>query len=105
VREQVASNFIGQHVRVGDSDVITRVRAYGAVTTRAIDPVGAVHRGQLVLAGAVRSAATTQAVMDAFITVGFFTALALLTVVLRSEAPIGPASAMPLFGRRGQDPP
>src|ERR1700723_2689981 len=64
VREQVASNLIGQHVRVGDPGVIGRLRAYGGVTTRVIDPVGAVDRGQLVLASAVRSAATTQAVMD-----------------------------------------
>ena len=46
VREQVASNLIGQHVQVGDADVIQRVRAYGAVTTRVIDPTGAVQRGQ-----------------------------------------------------------
>jgi MFS transporter, DHA2 family, multidrug resistance protein len=105
VREQVASNLIGQHVQVGDPNVIDRARAYGAVTTRVIDPVGAVHRGQLVLAGAVRSAATTQSVMDAFVTVGFFTVLALLMVVLRSEAPAGPASPMPLFGKRSLGPP
>jgi MFS transporter, DHA2 family, multidrug resistance protein len=104
VREQVASNLIGQHVQAGDSDVLNRVRAYGAVTTRAIDPVGAVHRGQLVLASAVRSAATTQSVMDAFVTVGFFTALALLLVVSRSAAPVGPASAIPLFGPGSKQP-
>ena len=105
VREQVASNLIGQHVRVGDPDVIGRVRAYGAVTTRVIDPVGAVDRGQLVLASAVRSAATTQAVMDTFVAVSFFTALALLLVVSRREAPAGAASAMPLFGPRSPDRP
>jgi MFS transporter, DHA2 family, multidrug resistance protein len=105
VREQVASNLIGQHVQVGDPSVVDRARAYGAVTTRVIDPVGAVHRGQLVLAGAVRSAATTQSVMDAFVTVGFFTVLALLMVVLRSEAPVGPASPMPLFAKRSPGPP
>jgi DHA2 family multidrug resistance protein len=105
VREQVASNLIGQHVRVGDPDAIGRVRAYGAVTTRVIDPVGAVDRGQLVLASAVRSAATTQAVMDTFVAVSFFTALALLLVVSRREAPAGAASAMPLFGPRSPDRP
>jgi DHA2 family multidrug resistance protein len=104
VREQVASNLIGQHVQAGDSDVINRLRAYGTATTRAIDPVGAAHRGQLVLASAVRSAATTQAVMDGFVTIGFFTALALLTVVARNAAPIGPASGIPLFGRRPGQP-
>jgi MFS transporter, DHA2 family, multidrug resistance protein len=101
VREQVASNLIGQHVQVGDQSMIQRVRAYGAVTTRVLDPVGAVHRGQQVLVDVVRSAATTQAVMDTFLTVGFFAALALLMLVSRKHAPEGPASATPLFGRRG----
>jgi DHA2 family multidrug resistance protein len=105
VREQVASNLIGQHLQVGDADVLERVKVYGSVTTRVLDPGGAVQRGQLVLGNAVRSAATTQSVMDAFVTVGFFTALALLIVVFRSAAPEGPASATPLFARRKPDPP
>ena len=104
VREQVASNLIGQHIQTGASDVINRVRAYGAVTTRGIDPAGALHRGQLVLASVVRSAAVTQSVMDAFIAIGFFTALALLLVVSRSAAPVGAASAIPLFTRRVDSP-
>src|SRR5580698_2005249 len=92
VRGQVASNLIGQHVRVGDADVIQRVRIYGAVTTRVIDPTGAVQRGQTVLSNVVRVAATTQAVMDSFVAVAFLTALMLLVVVFRSAAPVGPAS-------------
>jgi len=105
VREQVASNLIGQHVRVGDPDVIARLRAYGAVTTRVIDPVGALHRGQAVLSNVVRIAATTQAVMDCFVVIGGLTAVALLIVVFRSAAPEGPASAAPLFPRSGATPP
>jgi DHA2 family multidrug resistance protein len=97
VRGQVASNLIGQHVRVGDPDVVQRVRAYGAATTRVIDPTGALQRGQTVLANTVRAAAATQAVMDGFVAVSFLTAVALLIVVFRSAAPQGPASAMPLF--------
>jgi DHA2 family multidrug resistance protein len=97
VRGQVASNLIGQHVRVGDPGVVQRVRAYGAATTRVIDPTGALQRGQTVLANTVRAAATTQAVMDGFVAVSFLTAVALLIVVFRSAAPQGPASAMPLF--------
>jgi DHA2 family multidrug resistance protein len=105
VREQVASNLIGQHVRVGDPGVLQRLRAYGAATTRVVDPTGALQRGHLVLSSVVRSAATTQAVMDGFITVGFFTAVALLIVVFRSAAPAGPASPMPLFRVRESKPP
>src|SRR5580692_5058716 len=97
VRGQVASNLIGQHVRVGDADVIQRVRIYGAVTTRVIDPTGAVQRGQTVLSNTVRIAATTQAVMDTFVAVAFLTALMLLVVVFRSAAPAGPASPPPRF--------
>jgi DHA2 family multidrug resistance protein len=105
VRGQVASNLIGQHVQVGDPQVIQRVRAYGAVTTKVFDPIDAVSRGELVLSSVVRSAATTQAVIDCFIAVGVLTAVALLIVVFRSAAPEGPASAMPLFRVRGADPP
>jgi DHA2 family multidrug resistance protein len=105
VRGQVASNLIGQHVQVGDAQVIQRVRAYGAATTRVVDPAGAVARGELVLGNVVRAAATTQAVIDGFVAVGFLTAVALLIVVLRSAAPEGPASAVPLFRPRRVDPP
>src|SRR5271163_4073718 len=38
VREQAASNLIGQHVQVGDPQVLERVQAYGAATTRVTDP-------------------------------------------------------------------
>ena len=105
VREQVASNLIGQHVEIGDPQVIQRLRAYGAATTRVIDPISAVSRGELVLGNVVRAAATTQAVIDGFIAVGFLTAVALLIVVFRSAAPEGPASATPLFRARGSNPP
>jgi DHA2 family multidrug resistance protein len=105
VREQVASNLIGLHVQVGDLHVIERLRAYGAATTRVIDPVGAVSRGQQVLGNVVRAAATTQAVLDSFVAVGLLTAVALLMVVLRSAAPEGPASPMPLFPMGGSKPP
>ena len=104
VREQVASNLIGQHVQAGDPEVIQRVRAYGAATTRVIDPVGAVARGELVLGNVVRSAATTQAVIDCFTAIGVLTAVALLILVVRSAAPEGPASPMPLFRRESRPP-
>jgi DHA2 family multidrug resistance protein len=104
VREQVASNLIGQHVQAGDPEVIRRVGAYGAATTRVIDPVGAVARGELVLGNVVRSAATTQAIIDCFTAIGVLTAVALLIVVMRSAAPEGPASPMPLFRSQSRPP-
>jgi len=104
VRGQVASNLIGQHVQLGDARVIQRVSAYGAATTRVIDPIGAVNRGEQVLGNVVRAAATTQAVIDGFVAIAALTALALLFVVLRSAAPQGPASPPLLFRPRGADP-
>jgi MFS transporter, DHA2 family, multidrug resistance protein len=105
VRAQVASNLLGQHVQFGDPQVIQRVRVYGAATTKVADPVGAVARGQAVLGNVVRAAATTQSVIDGFIAVGLLTAVALLIVAIRSAAPEGPASPMPLFPVRGSKPP
>jgi DHA2 family multidrug resistance protein len=101
VRGQIASNLIGQHVQIGDPQVLARIRAYGVVTTRTLDPVGAAARGGLVLGNVVRAAATTQAVIDGFIAVGLLTAFALLIMVSRPRPPEGPASALPLF--RGRD--
>jgi DHA2 family multidrug resistance protein len=100
VRGQVASNLIGQHVRVGDAGVLQRVRAYGAITTRVVDPTGAVQRGQTVLSNVVRIAATTQAVMDGFVAVAFLTAVMLVIVAFRKAPPVGPASPPPLFPMR-----
>ncbi len=104
VRGQVASNLIGQHVQVGDPQVIQRVRAYGALTTRVIDPVGAVARGELVLSNVVRAAATTQAVIDCFVALGLLTAVALLIITVRRAAPEGPASAPAMFRPGGSTP-
>jgi len=105
VREQVASNLIGQHLQTGDPQVMQRVRAYGAATTKVIDPAGAVARGELALGNIVRIAANTQAVIDCFVVVGVLTAVALLIVVIRSAAPEGPASPMRLFRAPGSIPP
>ena len=105
VREQVASNLIGQHVRVGDPHVIQRVREYGAMTTKVVDPVSAMTRGELVLGDIVRAAATTQAVIDVYVAVAVLTAVALLIVVFRRRPPEGPAPAPPLFPVRHAKPP
>src|SRR5271170_5554633 len=105
VREQVASNLLGQHHQAGDPQVVERVGAYGAATTKVMDPVGAVARGELTLGNIVRVAANTQAVIDCFVVVGVMTAVALLIVAIRSAAPEGPASPMPLFRAGGPNPP
>ena len=95
VRGQVADNQIGQHVRIGDSDVLARIRAYGAATTRIFDPTSATSRGETVLSSVVRSASTTQAVIDCFVVIGTLACVALLVLVVMRAAPQGPASAVP----------
>ncbi|HET9390372.1 MAG TPA: MFS transporter, partial [Steroidobacteraceae bacterium] len=97
VREQIASNLIGLHVQAGDARVLQRIGAYGAATTRNVDPVGVLHRGETVLGNVIRAAATTQAVMDSFVAVAFLTMVALLVIVTRRAAPLGPASAPAVF--------
>jgi DHA2 family multidrug resistance protein len=104
VREQVASNLIGLHVQSGDPRVIQRINGYGAATTHVLDPTGSLHRGDLVLGVAVRSAATTQAVMDCFVAIAVLTVVALFLLVLRRAAPEGPASHKPLFPVRSSRP-
>jgi DHA2 family multidrug resistance protein len=101
VREQIASNLIGLHVQAGDPRVIERVQRLGAATTRVLDPPGAMARGRVLLGAAVRSAATTQAVMDGFVAIAVLAVVALLIVLFRSAAPEGPASPPPLFPARG----
>jgi MFS transporter, DHA2 family, multidrug resistance protein len=104
VRGQVASNMIGQHVRVGDPDALARMRAYGAATTRVFDPPSATSRGATVLSSVVRSMATTQAVIDCFIAIGALAAVALCVLVLMRAAPSGPASAVPWIASRSPKP-
>jgi MFS transporter, DHA2 family, multidrug resistance protein len=106
VRSQIASNHIGLHVQVGDSQVLHRLHTYAEITGRAVDPATASDRAVAVLAGVVRSAAATQGVIDGFVAIGVLTAVALLlVVVLQKPAPIGPASPMPLFAPRPEPTP
>jgi DHA2 family multidrug resistance protein len=104
VRGQIASNLIGLHVQVGDGQVLQRLRSYAAVTARAGDPESGMLRGASVLGSVVRAAATTQAVMDTFVAVSALTAVALILAIAHKPAPLGPASARPLFAPRDSTP-
>jgi DHA2 family multidrug resistance protein len=105
VREQVASNLIGLHVESGSRQVLQRLQSYAAVTSKAGDPASAAARAASVLGNLVRGMATTQAVIDTFVAVGTLTAVALLLAITHKPAPLGPASARPLFGARQGSPP
>jgi MFS transporter, DHA2 family, multidrug resistance protein len=104
VRGQVASNLIGLHVQVGDGQMLQRLHTYAAVTARAGDPESGMLRGASVLGSVVRAAATTQAVMDTFVAVSALTAVALIVASAQKAAPLGPASARPLFAPRDPTP-
>ena len=101
----MASNLIGQHVQLGDPQVMQRLQAYGAADHPGHGSRSRRSARRAVLGNVVRAAATTQAVIDGFVAVGVLTAVALLIVVFRSAAPRGPASATPLFRPRTADPP
>ena len=100
IRGQIASNVIGQHVQIGDAQTLQRIQAYGAATARAGDPASAFTRGAALLGNAVRSAALTQAIIDALVILAAATAITLLVIVTRRAAPQGPASHVPLLRRR-----
>jgi MFS transporter, DHA2 family, multidrug resistance protein len=104
VRGQIASNLIGLHVQSGDGQVIHRLQSYAAVTARAGDPESGLIRGASVLGSVVRAMATTQAVIDTFVAVGALTAVALILAIAHKPAPLGPASARPLFTARDSVP-
>jgi hypothetical protein len=88
-------------VHAGDLAVTQRLQAYGAIAGRAgADPARASARAASLLGGAVRTAAATQSVIDGFVVVAGFTAVALLVVVSLGPAPQGPASHRPLFPPR-----
>jgi DHA2 family multidrug resistance protein len=100
VRGQIASNHLGQHIQIGDSQVLQRIQAYGAATARAGDPESAVTRGAAVLNSVVHATAITQGIIDAFVVIAAATALTVIFIVTRRAAPPGPASHMPLFASR-----
>jgi DHA2 family multidrug resistance protein len=98
VREQRASNLIGQHLQVGDVAVQHRLAAYGHVIARGGHPASV---APAVLANLVRTAATTQATIDSFVAVAGFAAfgLVMMTIVLPAP-PRTPASHIPLLRRK-----
>jgi len=100
VRGQIASNHLGQHIQIGDGQVIQRLQAYGAATARAGDPLSASTRGASVLNNVVHGSAVTQGIIDAFVVIAAATTITVIFIVTRRAAPPGPASHMPLFAPR-----
>jgi DHA2 family multidrug resistance protein len=100
VRGQVASNLLGQHIQIGDTQVLQRIQAYGAATASVGDPGSAATRGAAVLNNIVHATAITQGILDSFVVLAGATAIAEMLIVTRRAAPRGPASHVPWFARR-----
>jgi DHA2 family multidrug resistance protein len=98
VREQRASNLIGQHIQIGAADVQHRLQAYGRVIARGGHPASATPA---VLDNVVRAMATTQATIDTFVAVAVCAAFGLVVLILLLPAPPRtPASHIPFFRRK-----
>ena len=98
VREQRASNLIGQHLQIGGADVQHRLQVYGRVIARAGHQAAA---SPVVLGGVVRTMATTQATIDTFVAVAGCAGFGLVVLILLLPAPPRtPASHMPFFQRK-----
>jgi len=103
-RGQIASNLLGQHVQMGDSQVLQRIQAYAGATARAADPSSATTRGATVLNSIVHSLAVTQGIIDSFVVIAAATAVVLIVIVTRRAAPPHPAGHVPFFTPRGAAP-
>jgi DHA2 family multidrug resistance protein len=98
VREQRASNLIGQHLQIGDADVQHRLQVYGRVIARAGHQAAA---APAVLGNVVRTMATTQATIDTFVAVAGCAGFGLVALILLLPAPPHtPASHAPFFQRK-----
>jgi len=101
IREQRASNLIGLHLQGGAHGVVDRLRAYGHVLARAahLDDNGAASAS--ILGRVVRSAATTQSVIDSYVAMSAVVLVGLL-VLATLKAPPGAPEPLTylLFGTR-----
>lgn len=103
-RGQIASNLLGQHVQIGDADVIQRIQAYAGATARAGYPPSGASRGETVLNNVVHGLSITQGIIDAFVVIAAATALVLIVIATRRAAPPHPAAHVPIFGHRAETP-
>jgi DHA2 family multidrug resistance protein len=98
VREQRASNLIGQHLQRGDADVQHRLMIYGRILVRGGHPPSA---APAVLGNVVRTIATTQATIDSFVAVAACALFGLVMLILVLPAPPrSAASHIPFFRRK-----
>ena len=104
-RGQIASNLLGQHLQIGDSEVIRRIQEYAGATARAGTSANAATRGEAVLNNVVHSASITQGIIDSFVVIAAATAIVLIVITTRRAAPPNPAGHIPIFARREETTP
>ena len=97
IREQHASNLIGQHLAAGGNQLLGRVHAYTLATARNGNPDPS--RGLTLLSANVRRLATTQGLIDTFMAVAIAVGVVLTLLALLKPPPVGPASHRPLVLR------
>ena len=103
-RGQVASNLLGQHLQIGDPEVIQRVQAYAGA--RAGTQANAATRGEAVLNNIVHSLSINQAIIDTFVVIATATAVVLIIIVTRRAAPADhPAGHVSIFAPRKEPAP
>jgi DHA2 family multidrug resistance protein len=95
VKEQSASNLIGQHVTQGGHDTVARIATYTGALAQASPSGTAPARAVALLASAVREAANMQAFLTCFAAIAAVSVAALAVVVIVGRAPAGPARHMP----------
>jgi DHA2 family multidrug resistance protein len=101
IREQRASNLIGLHLQAGADGVVDRLRAYGHVLARAAHLDGNGAASASILGRAVRSAATTQSVMDSYVALAAVVLMGLVVLAALKAAPGAPPPLTHLlFGNR-----
>ncbi|MGF6311863.1 DHA2 family multidrug resistance protein [Bradyrhizobium sp. i1.8.4] len=95
VREQIHSNYLGQHVQNGDVDVVNLLkRLTGEFSGHGMG--AAMGRAVGTLAALVQREANTLAYIDGFWLCFWLAMLALVLVALITRAPQGPLSPVPL---------
>jgi DHA2 family multidrug resistance protein len=99
VREQIHSNFIGQHVASGSADVVLALKRLSGSFVghgEAIAPA----RALASLAALVQREANVLAYIDGFWLTFWIAILALVLVIPMTRAPKGPLSPVPIAGWR-----
>ncbi len=97
LREQRASNLIGQHLQRGTLNVQHRLAIYGHVVARGDHPITA---APALLGNVVRVVATTQATIDSFVGVAMVAGVGLVILaIILPPPPRTPASYVPIFHR------